>query len=560
MSSSRAGSPRPPQVCPREEWPPNYVQVWAWRQHMLRRYRSEPGLLAAAWKFYAENPVEFILHWVDTYDPRKAGRGRVARMPLVLFPRQAEFVTYLYQLLDEECDGLVEKARDMGATWVACAVTVHLWLFWEGASIGWGSRKEQLVDKIGDPNSIFEKIRLLIRNLPPEFLPRDFQEREHISYMKIVNPENGATITGEAGDSIGRGGRSLVYFKDESAHYERPEKIEAALGDNTRVQVDISSVNGVGNVFHRRREAGQEWSPGQPLSRDTTNVFVMDWRDHPEKNQEWYDRRRAKADAEGLLHLFAQEVDRNYAAAVDGVVIPYDWVAAAVDAHLRLQLPEATGRLVAALDVADEGGDSSALTQRRDYLVLGCDSRARSDDVGVTTRWALSLLPGEPASFNYDCIGIGSGVKQETNRLREMGEMPEGVKMVPWSSSFQVQDPDKHVIPGDRQSPLNKDFYHNYKAQAWWQTRLRFERTFKAVTYGYEYDPSDLISIPSGLPNRVRLMKELSQATMSQAAGTLKLKIDKSPDGTKSPNLADSLVMAFWPMRGSTYNIFALAS
>jgi hypothetical protein len=52
----------------------------------------------------------------------------------------------------------------------------------------------------------------------------------------------------EAGDNIGRGGRTLVYFKDESAHYEHPDLIEAALGDNTNVQIDISSVNGLGKL------------------------------------------------------------------------------------------------------------------------------------------------------------------------------------------------------------------------------------------------------------------------------------------------------------------------
>ena len=52
--------------------------------------------------------------------------------------------------------------------------------------------------------------------------------------MRIVNPQTGASITGESGDNIGRGGRKLCYFKDESAWYERPEKIEAALADNTR--------------------------------------------------------------------------------------------------------------------------------------------------------------------------------------------------------------------------------------------------------------------------------------------------------------------------------------
>jgi phage terminase large subunit len=134
---------------------------------------------------------------------------------------------------------------------------VWLWLYWPGAAVGWGSRKEQLVDKIGDPDSIFEKMRIIIRNCPGSCCPPGFDADDHMPYMKIVNPETGATITGEAGDNIGRGGRKLIYFKDESAHYERPEKIEAALADNTNVQIDISSVNGLGNVFHRRREAGR---------------------------------------------------------------------------------------------------------------------------------------------------------------------------------------------------------------------------------------------------------------------------------------------------------------
>ncbi|WP_198932413.1 hypothetical protein, partial [Brucella sp. CMUL 015] len=149
----------------------------------------------------------------------------------------------------------------MGATVAASAFSVWLWLYWPGAAIGFGSRKEDLVDRLGDPKSIFDKLRSCIRNLPSDlFWPKGFHPDKHMTYMKIINPSNGATIAGEAGDNIGRGGRTLIYFKDESAHYERPELIEAALGDNTNVQIDISSVNGMGNVFHRRRMAGFEWN------------------------------------------------------------------------------------------------------------------------------------------------------------------------------------------------------------------------------------------------------------------------------------------------------------
>ncbi|MBW8843275.1 MAG: hypothetical protein JF608_16060 [Sphingomonadales bacterium] len=84
------------------------------------------------------------------------------------------------------------------------------------------------------------------------------------------------------------------------------------------------------------------------------------------------------------------------------------------------------------------------------------------------------------------------------------------------------------------------------KAQAWWQLRLRFERTHKAVTAGEIYDPADLISLPRDMPGLASLRKELSQATRA-VNGALKLVVDKKPEGTRSPNKADALVMAFWP-------------
>jgi phage terminase large subunit len=234
---------------------------------------------------YRQDPVAWINHWAFTYDPRIAGTDIPTTLPFVLFRRQVEFADFLLACVNEQQNGLVEKSRDMGATWLCCAFSVWLWLYWPGAAVGWGSRKEQLVDKIGDPDSIFEKMRIIIRHLPKFMLPARFSEADDMPFMKIINRVTGATITGEAGDNIGRGGRKLIYFKDESAHYERPEKIEAALADNTNCQIDISSVNGLGNVFHRRREAGQEYHPGQALARNRVNVFVMDWRDHPAKDQ-----------------------------------------------------------------------------------------------------------------------------------------------------------------------------------------------------------------------------------------------------------------------------------
>ena len=124
----------------------------------------------------------------------------------------------------------VEKSRDSGLTYIACAFSVWLWIFVPGVQIGWGSRKEMLVHRAGDQASIFEKIKSIIENLPPFLLPEGFKADADLNYMKFVNRETGAAITGEAGGNIGRGGRCTLYFIDEAAFLKALEtgKVSAA--------------------------------------------------------------------------------------------------------------------------------------------------------------------------------------------------------------------------------------------------------------------------------------------------------------------------------------------
>ena len=526
-----------------DEWPVNTVPIYAWRQAQVKKLRNNPKLAYGAFEFYRTHPVEFINHWCDTYDPRRSGTGQT-KMPLLLFQLQQGLVEFLLACVTNAEPGLIEKSRDMGATWVACAFTVWLWLFWPGASIGWGSRKEILVDKLGDPDSIFEKMRILIGGLPEFFMPEGFSVTEHMLFMRIINPETGATITGESGDNIGRGGRKLIYFKDESAHYERPERIEAALSDNTRVPVDISSVHGLGNVFHRRRESGADWNG--KIQPGKTQVFVMDWRDHPDKNQSWYDARKQRAEDDGLQHIFAQEVDRNYAAAVEGALIDQVWVHAAIDEHIKLNLPE-TGRWSSALYVADGGSDTNAQSQRQGIILRHLDEWGARDPAQTARRAISNVTERGDIDLQYDCIGIGAGVKGEVNNLQDIGKLPKGIRFVPWNAGDKVLNPKKHVIDGDRDSPTNEDFCTNLKAQGWWELRCRFYRTWRSINEGANYNPDTLISLDSRCNNLRKLEKELCQITASKGA-RLKLIIDKTPPGTKSPNLADAVMMDYWPI------------
>lgn len=547
-----AVTPWKPCALSHGQWPPDYRGVYQWRLRELDALEADPQLLASARAYYRERPGTFIQHWMDTYNPRKK---RDKWMPFVFFDRQAEMVEFLTGCVDEGESGLIEKCRDAGATWISCAWSVSKWLFDDDFAIGWGSRKQDLVDKLGNPDSIFEKMRLILNRLPKIWRPNDYDA----TFMRFTNHDNGSVIMGEAGDNIGRGGRTSVYFKDESAHYPRPELIEAALGDNTNTQIDISSVNGLGNVFHNRRTAGLDWERGKEFEPGYTRVFVIDWKHHPEKTQVWYDTRKAKAEREGMQHIFAQEVDRNYSAAVQNTIIPYAWIAECVDAHKRITWKDDKGAIrtglddipnvwTAGLDIADGGVDRNAIATRQ-YIIWRSVKEWGARDTGVTTRNAIAECEGlSRVRMMYDIIGMGSSVKSEYNRLRDEKLIdPRKITLTPWNAGAGVVNPFDRSIPDDDESPLNRDLYGNMKAQAWFSIRARFYKTWRNLTEGVLYSVDELISLDSTMPLLHQLMQELAQPTVIQN-GALRSIIDKKPDGMKSPNLADAGIMAFFPV------------
>lgn len=543
---------------------------------LAKAQNRAPKLLPSALAYYKQHPAEFISHWCDTHDPRVAFMpGVLPHPPMILFPRQVELVEFLHGLLENQTSGLIEKCRDMGATWVACAFSVWLWRFYPGSAIGWGSRLADYVDKIGDPKSIFEKMRQCIMRLPREFWPRGFDPKTHMTYMRIINPENGATIVGETGDNIGRGGRTLIYFKDESAHYEHPELIEAALGNNTNVQVDISSVNGLGNVFHTTRTNGVDWYPGQPFVRGKANVFVMAWDENPLHTQQWYDDQKSNYESKGLPHKFAQEVERDYSGAVQGVIIPSAFVLACMDAHKIIPDME-DGKWVGSLDVADptEGGNGDLhAAGARKGVVLRYAEHWGDGDTGVAARRTIGRLRQLSSNMDvqYDSVGVGAGVRTETNRLQSLPEndperMPAGMRWVAWNAGSSVLNPDEEIIdraPGDTgHITTNKEQYANLKAQAWWQMRVRCEKTMKAIAAIKDglpcpYDPMELCSFDTAsIPTPViaAIKKELSQPVRKKDIVSTKFTVDKKPPGTKSPNLADMIVMNYFPIPSDGYD------
>lgn len=322
------------------------------RIERLQRLRAQPELLQGVKQHYKDNPVDFINDWGLTYDPRNPEIRLPAVIPFTLFPRQEEFVRWVYERWQNREDGLTEKSRDMGVSWLCVAIAVHMWLFYDGVVIGFGSRKEEYVDKLGDPKSLFWKVREFINYLPVEFQPTGWNPRVHAPHMRVLNPENDSAIVGESGSNIGRGNRTSIYFKDESAFYEQAEAIEAALSQTSNCKIDVSTPNGNGNVFYRRRHSGK------------IPVFTFHWTQDPRKDQAWYDKQVQSLDPT----IVAQEIDIDYNASTNDSWINGELIANAQRTGVNEIIPH--GAWVIGVDAAHEGNDESVLHARKGRLNL----------------------------------------------------------------------------------------------------------------------------------------------------------------------------------------------
>ena len=515
---------------------PDYDAVFRERLERLRRIRPNPVALPALRTYYRDNPVQFVIDWGCTYDPRNVALSRPTLMPFVLFPKQIELLEWILARWRAAENGLIEKSRESGVTWCAVGLACSLCLFNQGMAIGFGSNKLESVDSIGNEKSILEKARIFLSNLPAEFLGGWRRDR-NAPEKRILFPSTGSAITGEGGDNIGRGGRTAIFFLDEAAHVEHPQLVDAALSANTPCRIDISTPCGRGNSFANRRHNGK------------LPVFTLHWRDDPRKDLEWYRKECEKLDPVTV----AQELDINYAASVEGIVIPAAWVNAAIDAHKKLGI-EPSGAHCAALDVADEGADKNALAARHGILLEHIEQwSGKGGDIFETVVRAFGLCEQLACdALEYDADGLGAGVRGDARVVNEArkAEHKRAIFDSPFRGSGAVAHPEREDVPGRK----NKDFFANLKAQCWWALRLRFQATHRAVAGQRPFDPDSIISISSELPELTQLCMELSQPTYSiNTVG--KLLIDKKPDGACSPNLADAVMITYNPTSRANWEL-----
>lgn len=156
--------------------------------------------------------LDALKHWFRYYawalDPRADYMPIQPFVPFGVYEDdendfQWRYITWLHETtFIRRKSGLVEKARDMGATlgwllWATCC-----WMFGDNFNTLLASANEDLVDSKKDPDTLFEKVRFALRIQPPQLMPDGFNLNRDMPYMNIANPDNGSVLSGQAPTEI----------------------------------------------------------------------------------------------------------------------------------------------------------------------------------------------------------------------------------------------------------------------------------------------------------------------------------------------------------------------
>jgi hypothetical protein len=472
--------------------------------------------------------ISWCNDWVWTYDPKKLG---TPFLPFDLFPRQKEYLAWLTARVELGEEGVADKSRDVGFTWLNMTFTVHRWLFYPGFKSTFGANKQQLVDELGDPDSIFEKGRMLIARLPPWQLPRGFDAIKHLLHARFINPENGNVIDGESGDQMGRGGRSSIYIIDEAAFVERAERVEAATLATTNVRIWVSTANGPGGVFARKRHSG------------LLPVFTFHYRDDPRKDAAWATRMKARTEP----HIWASEYEIDYSASVEGLVCPAMWVAASRELARRHPLKR-RGRPAAGLDIG--GGRAKSVFIAKWGPVVGDPVFWKDPDTTETAHRAIDAARAVVAhTLAYDSVAIGAGVAS-IMRLSEDEEEGNAIRISRVGVNTGTS-PTTMIWPDGRSS---KEKFENLKAELWWLTRDALRRCHERLLFedgepeGVEHPLDELVLLPPGGTGQELAVQLSGPKWFRTERGKIKIeaKDAMAKRGLASPDFADALVLAFF--------------
>lgn len=281
-----------------------YDQILRERAKILINARYDLNWQAALKEMCRQEPIFFFNFFCYTKDPDK----KPANLPFILYPYEKNLIYWLEDCLRDKKDGLIEKTRQMGVTWVVITYLLYKWLFTQDFIALLGSRKEELVDKRDKDDTLFYKLDYNLARLPQWMMPKHFNSIKDRRHLLLINPDNGSSIIGESSNQdFGRGGNFNFIFLDEFATWPDASASWDACSEASKTKVCCSTPKPA--TFFKTLRFSKSMQG---------KVKTIHWRLHPEKDEAWYERQKENKSAETL----AQEIDISYDVSGRGRVYP----------------------------------------------------------------------------------------------------------------------------------------------------------------------------------------------------------------------------------------------
>jgi hypothetical protein len=274
-----------------------------WRAKVHKRVIDDPSFAGVVWDACAADPLFYISGFGYTYDSRSAP---FTKLPFILYPFQQTALLQILAAIGSH-DLLIEKSRDMGASWLCILAFEWMWHFAEklaAPSFLMGSRNDDYVDKADNPKALFWKLDYFHRHLPSWLMPPGFDKASHRSAGHILNPHNGAVIDGESTTkNFAAGDRRTAIMHDEFARVREGTAVLASSRDATRSRLFNSTPVGINNAHY-------------DLSLTDIEKLRLFWTAHPIKSRGLY-----KTSKEGELEILKKEgYPEDYEPILDGKI------------------------------------------------------------------------------------------------------------------------------------------------------------------------------------------------------------------------------------------------
>ena len=234
-------------------------------------------------------------------------------MPFMLFDYQKEAVDEIWSCIVHWKKVFIEKSRQLWLSWIICWIFLY-WFLFHGHKYTMITMTQDEIDKSWDIDSLFEKLRYMIRLLPQWMLPDWLSKEVWTEYnksMSISHPSGTSGITGKTWwkPDAGRWGTRNAVFLDEMASLTYARQINMSVGSSSPCVIYNSTPKWEFNEFYEMRKKAMLWE---------IEWLRYHWTEHPFYNDKWHEWYCKGKSTEAI----AQELEIDYNVAIKWRVYP----------------------------------------------------------------------------------------------------------------------------------------------------------------------------------------------------------------------------------------------